>query len=207
MGNSMSVELDSTPPEAGNTTTRKRWLRAGIALGTLVILAGSVFFYLHGRRYVVELTEAQLQEGLNRIFPVQKSFLEILSVTLSDPQVHLVDGADRISFGSKATLNVTIGQQKKPLGGQSTISTELRYDPDTYSFYLENACLESLEVQGIPVQHVEAANHLARKLAQNRLDSTPVYTLRQDSLKQSTARLVLKGMKIKDQKLVIVLGL
>ncbi len=155
----------------------------------------------------MELTEPQIQEKLDARFPIQKSKLLVLVLTLSNPQVGLEEGADRISFGVDATLNLTIGGQQKPLGGTGTITTGLRYHPDDYSFYLNDPIIEELEIQGIPIQYVDKVNEVAMKLAEERINECPIYKLKGDDLKQATARLILKDMVVEDGKLVITLGL
>lgn len=178
------------------------------AVGFLVLIAGvaTTVYLLQGKRYVVELTEPQLQAQLDQIFPIEKSYL-IFALRLFEPQVHLVEGADRVTFGVKAALNVRLEGEPKNLGGEGAITAGLEYNPKDYSFYLHDPRLERLEVQGIPVKHVEAVNALAERLARTRINRLPVYTLSRDDLKQVAARLVLKGLVVRDEKLVITLGL
>ncbi len=190
---------------APRTRSRTK-LIALVALGVVVVAIVALVFYLPGRRYVVELTEDQLQTGVNAIFPVEKPYLLLLTLTLSDPQVRLIEGADRISFSTRATLNLRVEGQEKSLGGQGTVTTGLRYHPENYSFYLDDPQLEKLEVQGLPVKYVGLVNDLARKLAAERISSTRIYTLRPTDLKRSTARLILKGLTVRNQRLVVELG-
>ena len=62
-------------------------------------------------------------------------------------------------------------------------------------------------MQGIPVEYVEQVNMLASHLAQRRINRTPVYTLQRIYLRQLAASLILKGLTVKDGKLVITLGI
>ncbi len=184
-------------------------LRRGLVAGAaLIVVTGVVaILLLRGRTYVVELTEAQIQEKLDDRFPVRKQYLSVFALTLSEPKVSLQEGSDRISLGLKATLNIQLGGQQKPLGGDAVASAGLRYDPTDYSFYLDDPNLKSLTVQGIPFQYTELVDKVAAELAQERLDRTPIYTLRKNDLKQTTARLVLRGFVVQDGRLIITLGL
>ena len=183
-------------------------LRIGLSVACALILLLVVgWVAISGKRYVVELDQAEIQEKLDVRFPIEKSYLLILTLTFSEPEVSLVEGSDRITFGVLTTLNVRIQGEQKSLGGRATVSTGLRYNQEDYSFYLADPRLESLEIQGIPIKYIDRVNDLAAKALTERLNRTPVHTLNRDDLKQSAARLILQDLEVKDGKLAITLGL
>lgn len=188
---------------------RKRKLKIMVAATAAVLLVGLtlVFFILRGQRFVVELTQAQLQEKLDARFPIAKPYLLVLVLTYSEPEVTLTEGSDRVSFGVKATLNILIGGQPKPLGGHGIVSTGVQYNPEDYSFYLNDPRLEQLDIQGVPIKYTAIVNDLAKQMLEERINRTPIYTLKETDLKQEAARLILKGLTVHDGKLVITLGI
>ncbi|MCK4341038.1 MAG: DUF1439 domain-containing protein [Phycisphaerae bacterium] len=178
-----------------------------IVLALLILSVAAGLFIMRGKRFVVELTEGQIQEKLDARFPVEKSYLLIFVLTLSDPKVVLEEGADRLSFGLNATLNIKIGDEEKPLSGTGLVSTGIRYNPDDYSFYLTDPKIEQLAIQGIPIEYTDKVNEVAKKLALERINNYPVYQLKDDDIKQAAARLILQDLIVKEGKLVITLGL
>ncbi|MCH8253148.1 MAG: DUF1439 domain-containing protein [Planctomycetes bacterium] len=173
---------------------------------SLLLLVAAAAYVLTGRTYVIELTEGQIQEMLDARFPAEKRYFPALVVTLSEPKVNLVEGADRVAFGVKALVNVGLAGQTKRLGGRGTITAGLRYNPDDYSFYLDEPTIDQLVVQGVPVKYVDRVSDMATELVHARISRTPVYTLDRTDMRQFAASLVLKSFTVRDGKLVITLG-
>lgn len=193
--------------QARATPPRRRKRAACIVAGLLVLGLGTAFVALRGHRFTVALTESQIQQRLDAIFPIDKSYLVIFDLTLSNPQVTLEDGADRLSFGLDTTLNLNLSGRKRTLTGSGTITAGLRYDPRQHAFFLDDPEIERLEILGIPIKYVDKVNQLARKLAAERIRGRPIYTLKPHEIKQAVARTVLKDVVVEDGKLVITLGL
>ncbi|UCE59786.1 MAG: DUF1439 domain-containing protein [Phycisphaerales bacterium] len=196
---------DEQPTRGSQDRSPRRIAPIGAAFLAILVLAA--VYFLKGRTYVIQLTEQQIRENLDATFPMQKRHFLVIELTFSEPNVALIEGSDRISFGLKAEVNFRIAGEAKQLGGTAAVTAGLRYNPDDYSFYLDSPTLDELVVQGIPVEYVERINMLASELAQDRINRTPVYTLERTDLKQLTASLILKELTVKDGKLVITLGI
>jgi len=170
----------------------------------LALVARAIF---GGPSYSVSLTGAEIQQALDDRFPIEKTRLLVVTLTLSDPVVEMREDSDRLTVSATATVNLTIPGQARQLGGRATISTGLTYHAADYSFYLADPRLDRLDVQGIPVEHLERVNELAATLLRDRLDRIRVYTLRPDQFAHAAARLVLKRFEVKSGRLEITLGL
>lgn len=200
------IEPVSAPVGASRRAFRRRTLIiTGLVLIVVMVTAGVVA--LKGERFSLVLTEEQIQQRLDARFPVTKRYLLVIGLTFSEPKVELAEGSDRIGFGVTTAVNLTVGGATKPLGGRAAISSGLRYDPQDFSFYLDDPRIESLHVQGIPVAYIEQVNEGALALAQERINRTKIHTLRPDQFQQAAARLVLKEVTVTDGRLVITLGL
>jgi len=178
-----------------------------IVSGVLILGLIAGLMAIRGKRYVVELTQEQIQTELDARFPVEKGHLLVLVLTLSEPEVVLPEGSERITFGLSANVSIGVGEKPKSLGGRGTVSTALRYNPENFSFYSTEPVIEQLEIQGIPVKYVDIVNRIAGRALCERLDRAPVYTLKENRLKELAARLVLKGVTVKNGRLVIILGI
>ena len=87
-------------PEQKDSSQGRSWQRIGVIVGVaLLALVATATYVLKGQTYVIELTEQQIQEKLDARFPMEKSHLRILVLTLSQPGVRLVEGSDRVTFG------------------------------------------------------------------------------------------------------------
>ncbi len=190
----------------GRSSSSKKKIVAVIVILLTSLLAIGVFA-LRGKRYQLKLTEQQIQEKLDAKFPIERGTRSLLILTLSEPDVALAEGADRIAFGLKASVDIKVGGKNLSLRGTGRVNAGLRYEPDDHSFYLIEPLIESLNIQGVPVLFVNKVNGTAAKLLNERIDNHPIYTLRRDDLKQSAARLVLEDVTVEDGRLVITLGL
>ncbi|MEE4378996.1 MAG: DUF1439 domain-containing protein [Candidatus Competibacteraceae bacterium] len=152
--------------------------------------------------YAIELTTADMQRAIERHFPLrrEKFFTEL---TLSDPVIHLQEEAQRIgvNFAAMARLpgNITIKWR-------GLVDGLLEYRRDIGSFYLLDLKLQGTDSQGIPVKAMPV-QPLVEKLLQRALANTPIYQLDDQDLNQAIARLLVKSIHIKKDRLIVELGL
>ncbi len=180
----------------------------------LKILVGSIVMVilflvlprlLTSQEFIVSLTQSEIQEKLDEKFPIRKNYFAVLHLFFSKPQVVLREGSDRISFRLNALLDIVVTKQQWK--GTASITTGIRYDPESYSFYLDDPVLDSLEIQGVPIDYMDQVNKAAQSMTKERLRNCRVYTLKEDKLGQQAARWFLKDLVVRDGKLLITLGL
>lgn len=183
--------------------------RGRLVVSSLALLAaaGLIIFLLLGKSYTIVLTEAEIQTKLDAAFPITRSYLGGVEVTLSNPRAVLPEGSNRIIFTLTASVNLSLGKKKRTLHGTATVASGLRYDSKEHAFYLNEPKLEALEIQGIPVTHTKLVNKAASAVAKRHIESLRIYTLRRDELKQAAARVVLKELVARDGQLIIKLGI
>ena len=183
----------------------KKWIAAGLLL--VVALTGGAYLYFHGKTYEVRLTEAELRDKLSARFPLTKSYLLLLQVTLQQPRIALHDGSERIELGVDTAINVHVDKQQLPLGGSIDVETGIRYEPGTGQFFLSDPAITRLDVQGIPAKYTATVRELVRSELGRQFARYPVYTLRLDNVKTATALLVLRRVQIDHGVLVLTLGI
>ena len=177
-----------------------------VALGLIVAIAGTVI-YLRGRRYVVTITQAQIDQTLQAKFPVTKKHLLLFNVTYSNPRVRLLPGTNRIEVGMDAVLNMRIFNESKQLGGSAVLTTGLAYRNETKQFFLSDPKIDKLSIQGIPEQYLAKVTEFASKAAGEHLEEIPVYTLKAKDIKTTAAKLLLKDLQVKGSEIHATLGL
>jgi hypothetical protein len=183
--------------------------RRVVILTTLLIAAAiaSVYYDFYGREYVYRFTEAQLRQALSKRLPFTKSYLLIFQITLDHPRVTLMNGSNRVRAGLDIALNVRVGNELLPIGGSVDASGGVRYDPSAAQLFLTQPKIEHLELQGVPEQYASrVASALSEALGAYYADHA-IYTLSSLDSKEFAARLVLKSVTVKEQYLVVTLGI
>lgn len=158
-------------------SSRPRLLFSSLLLATLLLGGCSSFgtFWTFLRGQVV-VTEADVQRRLERRFPRDFKFRDdTLTLTLSNPKATLPPGENHLKLAFDMHLNVP-GLRRQPQGHFALVSG-LRYDPATYSLYLHEPILTTLDLPlGAQLQGEQLkamGNDLLADFARNE----PVYEL------------------------------
>jgi len=85
--------------------------------------------------------------------------------------------------------------------------TELRYDHEQQALYLDNAKIERLDIEGVPNKWEEKVMTLTTEVINLYLKNNPVYELKHRNKKESAAKMLLKDFKVRDQSIVVTVGL
>lgn len=178
-----------------------------IIVVALAVILGGGFLYLEGKRYEVVITQDQIDQGLAGHFPYTKQYFRVFSLTYTNPQVVLLEASDRVEVGLDVTLNIRINDEPKQLGGGATVTTGVRYEPETQVFYLDDAVIDRLAVQGLPEQWLKPVTEVASKAAQELIKTQPVYRLEAKDAKTTAAKMLLKGFEVREQSIHVTLGL
>lgn len=151
---------------------------------------------------VVELTPDEIQEKLDKAFPITEKYLMVFDLTLADPEVQLTEGSDRVGFGLSAKTNVRVN--KKDVTGRAFMTAGLRYDPEKGALFLVDPQVETLKMSMLPEDYEDdvllAANLAARKF----LKEYEVYRLDQSDFKERVAKYVLKDVRVRDGVLKMI---
>jgi hypothetical protein len=177
------------------------------ALVVVVVLLTGVFIYFKGKRYEVVIPQEQIDTTLAKTFPATKKYLFIFSITYSNPQVTLLEDDNRIQVALDATLDIRINNEPKKLGGGCTITSGIRYDSETQEFFLDDAQFDRLEIQGVPEVYLDQITKFASNAAKEFVESKPIYRLEAKDGKTTAAKMLLKGVEVKDQSIRVTLGL
>lgn len=171
----------------------------------LAALAVVGWFYIQDQEFVVVLLEEDLQERIEEVFPVERQYLVLLTLRLSEPEVLLVEGADRIHYRMRASLAVPgLGQR---LSGTGRVSGRLRYDRETRDLFLYDSVVEEIEVDGLPQMYQAPLRSAADWIARQRLDRHPVYTVDEEEVGQLPGPVILRDVRVGDGKVRVAFGL
>jgi hypothetical protein len=178
--------------------------KALLITGAALVVASAIAMWLvWGREYIVELDQAQVQKALDAGFPVEKTYLGIVGVELTEPVMNLQEHSDRI----RLAVNVGVGLPgiTRRLRGKAELSGQIRYVAAQGSFYSDDLTVEGLTVGGLPDKYVEKTRGAVAWAMKGVLEGRPVYTLRAGDVRQSAAKLLLKEVRVTHGKLRLTL--
>lgn len=184
--------------------TRRLMLICGILA---LLVAGGTVWWIKGKSTDIRVTHAQIQEQLAQRFPVQRTMLLLLHWRLENPTLEFIPQRQRVKLGIDARLNLRIDGGRGDLGGRVEVETGVRYDDTRGALFLVDPVITHLAIDGLPAQHLQRATDSLHDLLIDLLRQKPVYTLNPLDLKQGTARLLLREVRIEDDAVVVRLGL
>jgi hypothetical protein len=177
-----------------------------IVILLLLIAAGAAaVFFLREQEYAVVVSQEEIQARLDGAFPIERQYLLVLSLRLSDPEVRLQPGSDRIHMQMRATASA--GPVGRNLQGGGRISGRLRYDASTREVYLDDSIVEELEVEGVPQEYRGRLVEIANLGVGQGLDRRPVYTLDQEFLDQIPGPIELRAIRVEDGRVRLLFGI
>lgn len=184
--------------------TSSRWTMISVLA---VLLIGGGVLVASQNNYEYRFTETQLQEKLGERLPLTKTYLFIFDVTLDQPRVDLVEGSDRVAAGVDVLLNIKIGGGGVPLVGAVDVSGAIDYEPDTGEFFLTDPVIDSLRIQGVPDRYADQSRGVIESALSEYYEARPIYTLEGTDAAKMAGRLLLKDVTVKDEELIVTLGL
>lgn len=151
---------------------RYRWTAglAGVAAG---LIAGCAA--LLGPRDV-EVSQAQLQEAVERRFPIERRYLEVLDVTVAAPRLLLRPEANRIATEFEVLVRDRIVQGQHR--GRIALNYGMRFEPSDNSVRLTNVRIERFDIDGMSALLGRQLDRLGVQLAEATLNERAIYTLR-----------------------------
>jgi hypothetical protein len=186
----------------------KKRLVLPLAFSLLCLMAAVLaYLYFSGKEYVLRIPQNQIDAKMREKFPLSKSYLLLLRITLENPRLVLQENSDRIHVGLDAVLNITLEGNARPLSGSVDVSGSLRYAHEQGAFYLVSPTIEQASIAGIPEKFIERVNSTISVLLSEYYATHPVYTLNTADIKQAGAKMVLKNVKVENSELVITLGI
>ena len=176
--------------------------RTNLALLALLAAALAVGACSTDPTVTITMTAADLQREVARKLPLTRTG-RLVTVTVQAAEVVLAEGSDRIGVRATSTVQLPL---VRPLSGTVQLDGKLRYVPEQGELWLDDVRVVDLGVAAIPASLKPTVEELVGGIARGVLGHTPVYRLKQESFKQSLAKLVLRDVSVRDGKVVATLG-
>ena len=152
---------------------------------------------------IITLDRADLQRRIDRMFPLVRKN-ELVTVRMHHPQVILTEHSGRI--GLRVRLDATAAEGFS-ISGLAGIDGVLRFAGDTGNFYLNDARIEELQIDGVPALYADQIRRLADGIVSELLQERPVYTLGQMGESKRIMGGEIRSIEVHDGKLVVELAM
>jgi hypothetical protein len=126
-------------------------------------------------------TRSELQAMLAQQFPVTRRYAEIVSVTLSEPQLGLHAAANRAAIAARVSIASPLLKTGR-VDGTIALSSALRYDAAARALRLEQPRAERLELEGVSGADAERLQQIGGLVAQELLQGRVLRTFTPEEL-------------------------
>jgi len=181
----------------------------GAVIATVLIVAcalgAGLWWYFTNAGLRISISEEQILERLNQKLPLRKTYLYVFEVTYDSPRVELVEASERINAGLDISVKINFLSDSTPLLGKIDASAGIRYEPTEGAFYLTDANIEALDLEGLPREWTAKGRDLVGQGIHSYFEEHPIYRLT-DREAHRAARAVLQNLTIGQDKVVLHLG-
>lgn len=151
--------------------------------------------------YTLRLSEADLQERIDLVLPVERKQL-FVTVRVSDPDVDLSSRSNLVGIALSVEASVPGGLKGS---GRGKLFGSVRYERNEGAFYLDEPKLRELEIKRVPAQLNKEIAKIAEVALVKALQRYPLYRLNESDNKQKMAKAMLESVNVEDQQLLIKL--
>lgn len=150
-----------------------------------------------------ELSQARLQAGLERRFPLHNKMLDLFDVQLTNPRLAILADTGRIGI----TLDVSVSPPflRKSWQGTLALSGQLVLDAPRNAVYIAATHVDRFEVAGLDADRTRDLGHAADVLVNQLVRDMPVYTFKPEDLRYAGVQFVPTRLETAPGALVVTL--
>jgi hypothetical protein len=152
-----------------------------------------------GQKEIV-IPKSKIQDAINKDFPINEDVV-VSSITIDTPLVYFAD----TNVGLKSKYNGYF--LKKDVSGIVDFNGQVTYNEDEGAFYLSNFNLVNFTVNDADLSNQEELRSLIETVINKYLGHYPIYKLDPSKYKEKLAGMLIKDVKVEDDKLILLLGL
>jgi hypothetical protein len=134
----------------------------------------------------VEVTQGQLQQWIDRQFPLERRWLELFDVIVSAPRLTLRPQADRIATEFSISVTDRLGDDTHR--GALVLEYGVRYEDSDASLRLVDPRIERMTLDEAPLPLQRQVDRFGVRLVEQALSDRAVYALRPKDIEAVRAR-------------------
>lgn len=151
----------------------------------------------------IRFSRDELQQTIASYMPYSQQ-QSILQLTISQPDLSLIASEQRLQIRAHLQVGTVIGGNGQ---GWVTLDGKLRYRSNDYSFYVDDLRILDLDIDGLPPEFKPQVMRFTQELISPLMAEQPVYTLQENSMHESLAKMMLRSITIQDNYVVAKLGM
>ncbi len=160
--------------------------------------------YLYSFSYTIEISQKELQEKIDKKFPIEKKRLFFTTI-ISDPNVILKDELNKIKMAFDLRLVVTKELQFKT---SAVLFGTLLYKPEEKSIYFKDLILEELDLKEIPLEFHSVIKNSVQEAITRYINVKPIYKIEDKNTTSSKLlEVFVKDIKIENKTIYIKLSI
>lgn len=156
-------------------TSRRHWL---LWLSTLP-LSSQAGFNFFTNEYTA--SRAELQAQIERRFPLEQRYADIISVRLHGPELGLDASAQRSTLGAKLAI-ASPWLRNGAIDGSVAVSSALRWDAEGRALRLDRPAVERLDLQGLVGGDIDRLRRIVVSVAQELLQGQALRTFTKEEM-------------------------
>jgi hypothetical protein len=179
--------------------------RRGFGKRMLALAAGGVLAScasIVGPRRV-ELSQARLQAGIERRFPLHNRMLQLFDVQLTNPRLAILPEIDRVALSLDVSVSPPFLRQS--WRGSMALSGRLVLDASRNAVFLTDTHLERFDVEGIDADRARDLGRAADLLVNQLVSDVAVYNFRPEDLRYAGIQFVPSRLETRPGALVVTL--
>jgi hypothetical protein len=157
--------------------SRRCWLPMAIATAAALLAACAG---LGGPRSLV-VSEAELNQRLQRQLPIERRVLELLTVRLSEPQLRLLPQDGRVAL--ELDVNAADRLFGRAYQGHIAVDFGLRYDEAAQAIQLQQVRVQQFQIAQLPAREQAQVRRIGGLIAEHLLKDLAIYRFRPQDLK------------------------
>jgi len=182
-------------------------MRKGITAIVIVLVAACLAGGCSAWREVtVRVTEAQLQEYLNKKFPIQKTHQFLGVITYENPRIRLRREDNRVELGLEISVN-NIKVSGAAMHCSAVMLASVVYKLKEKALFLTDPLLQQFVLNGAQQQDAQALSVLFMPAMQKMLNRKPVYRFKDQDSVTNIAGMLVKDIRVRNGCIEIVWGI
>lgn len=157
----------------------------------------------HADRRTIALDASELSREAAAHFPRRDCLLGAICVTLSEPRVELRKDDERIFVVAQAQPEMP-GQALE--SGTVEVAGVPRYDAAQGAFFLDRPAITRTEFASLSPAYASTISQVLGVVLDDYLKATPIHKLDERDPRQSLAKLVLRGVAVREGRLEFTIG-
>jgi len=158
------------------------------------------------REVTIRISEEQLQEHINKKFPVIKTHQFLGTITYAHPLISLQREDNRVEFGLEISLS-SIMINGSNLHGTVVVLASVVYSPEKKALFLADPQLQKFILNGVPQENAQSLSELYLPALKKLLTRKPLYRLKEQDGVKKIAGMLVKDIRVRSGSLEVLCGI